>query len=146
MTSKPKKTRANLIPCFGYRDPEAAIKWLKSAFSFKEHSRFEDQGKVVHAELSFGNGMIMLGALDPNGPFGRFLIQPQEIEGKQTQAPYIIVEDADATYADVQAALAKGGEMLIDIHTADYGGRGFTCRDPEGHVWSVGTYDPWEGH
>jgi uncharacterized glyoxalase superfamily protein PhnB len=143
MTSKPKNTRANLVPCFAYRDPNAAIKWLKAAFSFKEHSRFEDKGRVVHAELSFGNGMIMLGVWDPKSPFGRFLIHPSDIEGKQTQAPYIIVEDAEATYVDVKAAMVKGGEMLIDIHTADYGGRGFTCSDPEGHIWSIGEYDPW---
>ena len=34
-------------------------------------------------------------------------------------------------------------EIVVEIEDASYGGRGFTCRDPEGHVWSVGTYDPW---
>ena len=32
---------------------------------------------------------------------------------------------------------------MIDIKDGDYGGRGFTCRDPEGHLWNFGSYDPW---
>ena len=48
--------------------------------------------------------------------------------------------DADAVYARAKVA---GFEMVIDIKDEDYGGRGFTCRDPEGHLWNVGTYDPW---
>jgi uncharacterized glyoxalase superfamily protein PhnB len=33
--------------------------------------------------------------------------------------------------------------MVLDIRDMDYGGRAFTCRDLEGHLWSIGTYDPW---
>jgi uncharacterized glyoxalase superfamily protein PhnB len=32
----------------------------------------------------------------------------------------------------------------MDLEEKDYGGKGFTCADPEGHIWHVGTYDPWE--
>jgi uncharacterized glyoxalase superfamily protein PhnB len=31
----------------------------------------------------------------------------------------------------------------MDIKDQDYGGRGYSCRDLEGHIWSIGTYDPW---
>ena len=66
--------------------------------------------------------------------------QPDEIGGVETQSAYVIVDDADAIYASAKAA---GAEILLDIRDADYGGRGFTCRDLEGHMWSFGTYDPW---
>ena len=39
-------------------------------------------------------------------------------------------------------AQAAGAEIVIEIKDEDYGGRGFSCRDPEGHLWNVGTYDP----
>jgi uncharacterized glyoxalase superfamily protein PhnB len=39
---------------------------------------------------------------------------------------------------------AAGAEMVLDIRDMDYGGRGFTWRDLEGHIWSIGTYDPWD--
>ncbi len=51
-----------------------------------------------------------------------------------------MVADPDALFRSAQAA---GAEIVIDIKDEDYGGRGFTCRDPEGHVWSFGSYDPW---
>ncbi len=53
----------------------------------------------------------------------------------------LIVSDADAIHARVKAA---GAEMVFDIEDKPYGGRGFTCRDPQGHIWNVGTYDPWQ--
>ena len=93
----------------------------------------------MHAELAFGNGMIMLGSVH-RYRLWRNIRQPDEIGGKETQSPYLVVADADAVHARAKKA---GFEMVIDIKDEDYGGRGFTCRDPEGHLWNVGTYDPW---
>lgn len=53
---------------------------------------------------------------------------------------YIIVEDADAHYA---RATGAGAKIVLDIKDEDYGGCGYSCRDPEGHLWNFGTYDPW---
>ena len=55
----------------------------------------------------------------------------------------MIVSDADAIYDRAKAA---GAEMVVDIKTEEYGGRGFACRDLEGHIWYFGTYDPWSSH
>jgi len=52
----------------------------------------------------------------------------------------VIVDDADKHCA---RAVAAGAEILLPLEDADYGGRGYSCRDPEGHVWNFGTYDPW---
>ena len=59
------------------------------------------------------------------------------------QSPYIVVPDADAIYAKAKAA---GAEIVRAIQDEDYGGRAFSCRDPEGHLWNFGTYDPWKAH
>jgi uncharacterized glyoxalase superfamily protein PhnB len=97
---------------------------------------------IVHAQLSFGNGMIMLGSvLDTE--FGRLMKQPDEIGGAETQTAYVIVSDADAVYARAKAA---GARIVLDIKDEDYGGRGFSCRDIEDHLWNFGTYDPWGAH
>jgi len=58
-----------------------------------------------------------------------------------TQSPYLVVADADAHYAQARSA---GAEIIVDIEDQDHGGRAYTCRDPEGHVWNFGTYDPWQ--
>jgi uncharacterized glyoxalase superfamily protein PhnB len=83
--------------------------------------------------------MIMCGSIKDT-PFWRYIKQPDEIGGCETQTACVVVNDADVIY---QRAKAAGAEILVDIKSADYGGRGFTCRDLEGHIWNFGTYDPW---
>jgi uncharacterized glyoxalase superfamily protein PhnB len=143
MSDLAKNTKATVIPCLRYRDAPAAIEWLCRAFGFEKHLVVPNQdGTIAHAQLSFGNGMIMLGSV-VESEFGRLMKQPDEIGGAETQTAYVIVSDADAVYARAKAA---GATIVVEIKDEDYGGRGFTCRDPEGHLWSFGTYDPWATH
>jgi uncharacterized glyoxalase superfamily protein PhnB len=141
MSNLPKNTKATVIPCLRYRDAPAAIEWLCRAFGFEKQLVVPNQdGTIAHAQLSFGNGMIMLGSvLDTE--FGRLMKQPDEIGGSETQSAYVIVSDADALYA---RAMAAGARIVMDIKDEDYGGRGYSCRDLEGHLWNFGTYDPWK--
>jgi uncharacterized glyoxalase superfamily protein PhnB len=123
-----------------YRDAASAIQWLCDTFGFEKQAVYEGKdGTVEHAQLTFGNGMIMCGT-KRDTPYGRHIKQPDEIGGCETQAAYLIVTDADALY---ERAKEAGAEILLEIKTEDYGGRGFTCRDREGHIWNFGTYDPW---
>jgi len=140
MPTLAKNTRATVIPCLRYRDAPAAIKWLCSTFGFEEQLVVPNpDGTIAHAQLRFGNGMIMLGSV-VDSEYGRLIKQPDEIGGAETQSAYVIVADADAIY---QRAKAAGAKIVLDIKDEDYGGRGFTCRDLEGRLWTFGTYDPW---
>jgi uncharacterized glyoxalase superfamily protein PhnB len=139
--SSPKNTKATVIPALRYRDAPVAIEWLCENFGFEKQLVVPNEdGTIAHAQLSFGNGMVMLGSI-VDSEFGRLMKQPDEIGGAETQSCYLIVNDADAVYAKAKAA---GAEIVINIKDEDYGGRGFSCRDPEGHLWNIGTYDPWE--
>jgi uncharacterized glyoxalase superfamily protein PhnB len=141
MSTLAKNTKATAIPCLRYRNTNAAIDWLCQAFGFERHLVVpEADGTIIHAELSFGNGMIMVGAIRDT-PFGRLMKQPDEIGGAETQSVYLIVSDADLLYAQAKVA---GAEIVLEIKDEDYGGRGFSCRDLEGHLWNFGTYDPWQ--
>ena len=141
MTGNAKNTRSTVIPALRYRDAAAAIDWLCRAFGFEKQMVVPGEaGTIAHAQLTFGNGMIMIGPLSDTA-YGRIMRQPDEVGGVGTQSPYLIVDDADAHYARAKAA---GAEIVIDIKDEDYGGRGYTCRDPEGHFWNFGTYDPWD--
>jgi len=140
MSANAQSTRATIVPCLVYRDAVAAIEWLAQAFGFQQHLVVRGENGVIHhAELTLGTAMIMLGSVN-DGPYGRLIKQPEEIGGCETQSPYVIVEDADAIYASAKAA---GAQIIVDIKDEDYGGRGFSCRDLEGHIWNFGTYDPW---
>jgi uncharacterized glyoxalase superfamily protein PhnB len=140
MAGNAKKTTATVIPTMRYRDAPAAIEWLCRAFGFEKHLVVPgDGGTIAHAQLTFGNGMIMLGSAHDD-EYGKLVQPPRGPAGACTQSPYIIVADADAHY---RQAVAAGARIVIDIKDEDYGGRGYTCRDPEGQIWNFGTYDPW---
>jgi uncharacterized glyoxalase superfamily protein PhnB len=140
MADNARKTISNVIPTMRYHDASAAIEWLCKAFGFEKclvvHG---ENGTITHAQLVFGNGMIMLGSAQQS-EFDRLVRPPRDVGGVGTQSPYIIVDDADEHY---RRAVAAGAEIVMDIRDEEYGGRGYSCRDPEGHVWSFGTYDPW---
>jgi len=137
---------STLVPCLRYRDAAAAIDWLCATFGFTRQAVYtRPDGGIAHAQLCLGRGMVMLGSVtaaddDTPSAWARHIRQPDELGGVETQSAYVVVTDADAVHARVQAA---GVPVLVALHDEDYGGRGFTCRDPEGHIWSVGTYDPW---
>lgn len=132
-------TTASIIPTLRYRDAAAAIDWLCRAFGFERHLVVPgDHGTIAHAQLTFGRGMIMLGSARDDA-FGK--LQRPPAGGVTTQSPYIIVADADAHHA---RAVAAGAQVVYPLTDEDYGGRGYSCLDPQGHLWSFGTYDPWQ--
>ncbi|KGI77722.1 VOC family protein [Oleiagrimonas soli] len=131
---------STLMPCLRYRDARAAIAWLGKAFGFREHAvHADDNDGIEHAELVLGRGMVMLGSVRDND-YGSQVLQPDEASGRNTQSIYVVVADCRAHY---ERACAAGAEIVLDYEEKDYGGAGYTCRDPEGHLWSFGSYDPW---
>jgi uncharacterized glyoxalase superfamily protein PhnB len=125
----------NCIAFLTYHDAEAAVDWLERAFGFERSSVHEADGKLAHAELRFGDGMIMLGPAGKND-FG--LRTPREL-GAVSQGVYLIVDDIAGPYDRAQAS---GAEILRELADTDYGSREFMARDPEGNIWSFGTYRP----
>jgi len=131
---------AKIIPTLRYRDAAAAIEWLCHAFGFAKHLVVPgEEGSIAHAQLTFADGMIMLGSAHDD-EFGRLQKPPADVGGVGTQSPYIIIADADAHHA---RAVAAGARVVTPLHDPDYGGRAYACLDPEGHLWNFGTYDPW---
>ncbi len=137
-----KDCKSAVIPAMRYRNALKMIDWLVEAFGFEKQAVYADGETVMHAQLTFGNGMVMLGSASNKGPIAARMAQPDEIGGKETQAPCLIVKDIEELYERVKKA---GGKMVMELETMDYGGKAFSCTDPEGHMWHVGTYDPWEG-
>ena len=136
-------SRSSVIPAFRYRDAPAAIEWLCNVLGFTRHAVYEGAGgEINHAELALGGGMIMLGSMKDD-EHGRRFKSPGELGGAETISAYIVVPDADVVYARAQAA---GATIVRALQDMPYGSREFAVQDPEGHTWSVGTYDPWAQH
>jgi len=125
-----------IYPTFRYRDAAKMIEWLKEACGFTSHVVYaDDEGNVQHAQLALGSSMIMVGSVRDDA-YGKMVGAPGQNAGKSV---YVAIDDADALFVRVKAA---GAEILEGLTDRDYGSREFICRDPEGNVWSFGTYWP----
>lgn len=133
---------SSIIPALRYRDAHAAIEWLCNVLGLSRHAVYDGpNGTVAHAELVLGNGMIMLGS-QKDDEYGKGFKTPGEL-GVETRSAYVVVADAEAVW---ERAKAAGAVVARPIQNTEYGSREFTLKDPEGHSWSVGTYDPWKAN
>ncbi|TRV74520.1 extradiol dioxygenase [Streptomyces sp. 130] len=125
---------ATVCPTLLYDDAKGAIRTLTEGLGFVAEAVYEgDDGSVVHAELSYGNGRVMLGSRGREGAFARAMA------GAGPAGVYVVVGDVDAHYA---RAVESGVEILMPPTDQDYGSRDYMARDGEGNVWSFGTYAP----
>jgi uncharacterized glyoxalase superfamily protein PhnB len=125
-------SRPSLSAVLVYQDPKAALDWLERALGFELYMLVEaPDGTPLHAEMRLGDSLIMVGSewTDDHR-------SPKSLGGKNTAGVHIQIE------ADIDAhcvrALAAGAQLVRDLATMPYGDRTYACRDPEGHVWSVG--------
>lgn len=133
-------TGSTLIPCLRYRNAASAISWLREAFGLEPQLVVPGEGNIIrHAQLRLGRGMVMLGSAIDDGEYGKLMRLPSDVGGN-TQSIYLVVPDVDVTFARSVAAMAK---IVLPLEPKDYGGKGFSCLDPEGNLWSIGDYDPW---
>jgi len=120
-----------IYPALHYRDARAAIDFLQRAFGFEPVQVHEDgDGRVAHAELRAAGGLLMLGSHEEAGRLGDHTGQSWL---------YVSVPEVDELFARARGA---GAEVVMEPQDQDYGSRDMSVRDPEGNLWSFGTYDP----
>lgn len=119
-----------------YKDAKAAIEWLCNAFGFEKHAVYMSGDTVEHAELRFGDSFVMLGSMRETPGFR--ILMPSDAGGV-TSTMYVCVSDPDAHH---DRALAAGAKIIRPLTDQDYGSREYSCEDPEGYIWSFGTYAP----
>jgi len=120
-----------MFPTLSYDDAQAAIDFLCEAFGFERHAVYAgDDGQVMHAELRYGNGLVMLGSARAEAPATR----------GRAGGVFVVVDDPDGHCAQARAA---GAEITRDLHDTEYGSREYGAKDPEGNSWYFGTYQPF---
>ncbi|MEX2982155.1 VOC family protein [Streptomyces sp. C36] len=133
MTDTPTASPA-VSPALLYDDAQAAIRQLTEAFGFLRTALYESEdGTVLHAELVYGNGMVMIGSRGRGGVFDHAMRQAGPA------GVYVVVEDADAHHA---RAVEHGVEVLTPPTDQEYGSRDYMARDVGGNIWTFGTYAP----
>ncbi|HYR95907.1 MAG TPA: VOC family protein [Candidatus Binatus sp.] len=132
MPKTPSEGSPNIFPALRYRDGAAAVDWLARAFGFEKQMVVPGpDGTIAHAQLSLGPGVIMLGSAGDE--------QDKNPWAAVKQGIYVYVKDVDAHY---RRAKASGADIVRELQDTDYGAREYSVRDPEGHLWSFGTYYP----
>jgi uncharacterized glyoxalase superfamily protein PhnB len=130
--------RPNIFPALHYRDPEAALEWLKRAFGFEEKAVYRgEDGRIHHAELRLGDGLVMFGGIPADAS------SPDAASSDGAQPPvtmYAVVSDPDG---HCERARVAGARIVRDLADQPYGSREYGARDLEGNAWSFGTYDPY---
>ena len=135
--------RHEIIPNLRYADAPRAIEFLCAAFGFERHAVYlseSDPNIVQHAQLIWADRMVMISSAIDTPHVRAARMKTVAEAGGPTMGLYLIVEDVDAHAARARGA---GAEIIRDPRDEDYGGRGYSARDPEGNVWSFGSYDPW---
>jgi uncharacterized glyoxalase superfamily protein PhnB len=123
-----------ITPALYYQHAAQAIDWLGNAFGFEVRLKVEgDGGRIEHSELTFGDGLIMVGEVQKT-PGRR---SPRALDGGNTQGLMVYVDDVEA---HCQRARAAGARIVAEPSTHDYGedywsDRGYECEDLEGHRW-----------
>ena len=126
-----------VIPFVRYEDAPKAIEWLKQAFGFEEQIVYPgENGTILHAELGFGNGVIMIGSAS-NEASRRMSMTTARQAGGSTIGVYAHVDDVDGHF---ERAKAAGAEVINPPADQEYGAREYAVKDLEGNVWSFGNY------
>lgn len=124
----------SIYPVVRYKDARAAIRWLTTVMGFDENVVYPGEGEsIAHAQLQLGGDIVMLGSAKDDA-YGE--------NPKSSGSVYIALEGPTAIDAAYARAKAAGADIIRELEETDYGSREFGVRDPEGHVWSFGTYRP----
>lgn len=134
MTEVPRPAGPTIVPYFGYRDAAAALRWLAEAFGFEEKQAFAaPDGTVMHAEMAFGGGVVMIGTGEPPAGGDASATSPTG------HGIYVVVDDVDAHHGRAEAA---GARIVYGPEDTEFGTRRYRALDLEGYEWSFGTYGP----
>ena len=121
-----------IYPYLSYRDAAAALRFLEEVFGFTTSVRWEDpDGRVQHAEVTFGEGAVMMGTAEHPTAL---------LDGASVgQGIYVYVEDVDAHFERAQSG---GAQVVYPPEDTEWGTRRYRVLDPEGYEWSFGSYQP----
>jgi uncharacterized glyoxalase superfamily protein PhnB len=130
-TSKPPVIK-EMFPYLRVRNANAALAYYQQAFGARLRMRLDEpgSGRVGHAELELGTGLLMLSDEFPE----HGIVGPQSLGGTSVSI-HLHVDNADAALA---RAVEAGGTLVRPAEDAFYGERGGTVRDPFGHEWMLG--------
>jgi uncharacterized glyoxalase superfamily protein PhnB len=128
-----------ITPSVMYHDAQAGIKWLTEVLGLTLKSLYQTpDGKIAFAELVWRTGIVFVSSRPPeDNPWSRV--------GVASIA--LVAEDAKSVTGHYERARAAGADIVRALHVAHTpafpdGSTQFDLRDPEGNLWTLGTFQP----
>lgn len=126
MPAKRPDNMPAVTPYLYYEDVASALEWLARVFGFRERMRMPGaNGKITHAEMECGDGVVMMGHPGPDYK------NPKRL-GEATSSQYVYVADVDGHYAHAKDA---GAKIIAEPRDEPYGDRTYGTQDLEGQPW-----------
>lgn len=133
--TKTAMTTPAIVPILNFGDAARTIDWLCDAFGFERAMVVAgEDGQIGHCELALGRQLVMGGSAGSGTPFERISHPPG-------RAMLYVAIDGDVR-AHFDRAQAAGAEIVLPLEEKEYGGTDYTARDPEGNLWTFGSYVP----
>jgi uncharacterized glyoxalase superfamily protein PhnB len=127
-----------LYPTMRCKDAEAMIAWLKNVLGFASMPFIARTARSCTPNWRSAHQFLMLGADRDDA----YATRVGDLKGRRTDALYLAVSDPETLYQKIKAS---GARIEVELHNTDYGSRDFSARDPEGGLWTFGTYWPKVG-
>jgi uncharacterized glyoxalase superfamily protein PhnB len=124
-----------LTPYLTVREARAAMAFFEAAFGFAVRDCVEDDGAVMHVEMTYHDQLIVMFA--PEGAFGSTARTPKSAGTTAPQSFYLYVDDVDAVYA---RALAAGAKSLSEPQDQFWGDRFAQVEDLDGYRWALARH------
>ncbi|MCB9883241.1 MAG: VOC family protein [Planctomycetes bacterium] len=135
----PPRGWTRFVSSIYYDDASEAIAWLCKAFGFEVRLKVEQDGRVAHSQLVFGDGMIMIGSAGgaPQRAERDGCVSPRSVDNKNTQRTCVFVDDADVhcRRARMHGATIASEPVTVDHGPEHWADRCYEAVDPEGHHW-----------
>ena len=129
------------VPILRYEDARKSIDWLCNVFGFKLFLEVPGKnGAIEHARLILGDNMIMVASLGRDGDFENSFLSPSKIGGV-TQCTSLYVEEPETIY---KMAVESGTQIIDEMEDFQFGGKTFSCKDIESHIWVITSHNPWD--
>ena len=117
-----RENRRAVTPYITVHQPAELIDFVTQSFGAIEHFRATGSAGGMHAEVSIGDSIVMIGGAE-------------HIEPKPT-AIHLYVPNVDEVY---ERALKAGAKSLMPVVDQSYGERSGGVEDPQGNRWYIAT-------
>ena len=133
MVKNPPEHMPRIVAYLHYNDVAGAVEWLTTAFGFSTRFVLPDKkGNLMHAEIAYADGVVMLGPANPEYKS----LSPLDLPGIN-QGLYVYVDDVDRHY---ERSTSKGAAIVMTPEDMFWGDRVYAATDIEGHMWTFGQH------